>query len=256
MKGYTWKSRISILGSCLFFLTLWQVFSIIINNDIYLPRVEQVVNGTREIFSNKDFLKIVLSTFYRTSLCYTLAIILAMILGVLTFMYPFFRYLMIPINAFAKTIPTMVLVVLALVWFNKDKAPFVVGFAITLPILYEGIVSSLEGIDGKIIEMLNIYEVSLIDKIKNIYWPVMRFYFISIFVSTFSLAFKVVIAGEVHGQPKYGIGSAIQLEKVNFNTSGIFSWIVIIAIISLVFELINKFLKNSAYRWKNNEYRN
>ena len=72
----------------------------------------------------------------------------------------------------------------------------------------------------------------------------------SIFVSTFSLAFKVVIAGEVHGQPKYGMGSQIQIEKVNFNTSGIFAWIIIIVLISLIFELINSILRKRVYRWK------
>ena len=73
----------------------------------------------------------------------------------------------------------------------------------------------------------------------------------SILISTFSLAFKVVIAGEVHGQPKYGIGTAVQIEKVNFNTVGIFAWIVIIAFISILFEYINKKLLKRVYRWKN-----
>lgn len=77
----------------------------------------------------------------------------------------------------------------------------------------------------------------------------MKFYLMSIFVSTLSLTFKVVIAGEVHGQPKYGIGSQIQMEKVNFNTTGIFAWIIIIVFISLIFELINKKLNKITYRW-------
>ena len=77
----------------------------------------------------------------------------------------------------------------------------------------------------------------------------MKFYFMSIFVSTLSLTFKVVITGEVYGQPKFGIGSQIQLEKVNFNVSGIFAWIVIIVLISLFLEIINKILKEKIYRW-------
>ena len=72
-------------------------------------------------------------------------------------------------------------------------------------------------------------------------------------MSTFSLAFKVVIAGEVHGQPKYGIGSAIQLEKMNFNTNAIFAWIIIISIISIVFEKINKMISKRVYRWKDED---
>jgi NitT/TauT family transport system permease protein len=246
---YSWKSKIYTFLSCIFFIGIWQLIAVIINNDIYIPRIEQIIEATKEIFNSKDFWQIILSSFYRTLLSYVAALVLSMILGVLSVVYPFFKYLMEPINSFGKTIPTMVLVVLSLVWFDKEKTPFVVGFAIILPILYEGIRNNLLQIDKKILEMTKVYEVSLTDKIKKVYFPVMKFYFMSIFVSTFSLTFKVVIAGEVHGQPKFGIGSQIQLEKVNFNTPGIFAWIVIIVIISLGLEIINKLLYKKIYRW-------
>lgn len=249
MMKYSWKSKIYTLISCLFFIILWQVIAVITNNDIYIPRLQQVSVALKDIYMEQNFWKAIFSSFYRTIISYVLALVLSMILGILGAVYPFFRYLMQPLNSFAKTVPTMVLVVLLLVWFDKDITPFAVGFAIIFPILYEGIRNSLMQIDKKLIDMTKIYEVSLIDKIKKIYIPVMKFYFMSIFVSTFSLAFKVVITGEVYGQPKFGIGSQIQLEKVNFNVSGIFAWIVIILFISLVLEIINKLLNKKIYRW-------
>lgn len=249
MMKYSWKSKLYTLLSCLFFIGLWQLLAVVINNDIYIPRIQQVIEAINLIFKEQNFWKTILSSFYRTMLSYILALAFSMILGVLGAVYPFFQYLMQPINSFWKTIPTMVLVILSLVWFDKDKTPFVVGVAIIFPILYEGIRNSLMQIDKKIIDMTKIYEVSLKDKIKKIYLPVMKFYFMSIFVSTFALTFKVVIAGEVYGQPKFGIGSQIQLEKVNFNVSGIFAWIVIIVLISLFLEIINKILKEKIYRW-------
>ncbi len=249
MMKYSWTSKLYTLLSCVFFIVVWQLIAIIINNDIYIPRIQQVIEAVGIIFKDQNFLKIILSSFYRTIFSYILALVLAMILGILSVVYPFFQYLLQPINSFGKTIPTMVLVVLSLVWFDKDKTPFIVGFAIVFPILYEGIRNGILKIDKKIIDMTKIYEVSLKDKIRKIYLPVMKFYFMSIFVSTFALTFKVVIAGEVHGQPKFGIGSQIQLEKVNFNVSGIFAWIVIIIIISLVLEIINKLLNEKTYRW-------
>ena len=249
MMKYSWKSKFYTLLSCVFFIGIWQLIAIIIDNDIYIPRLEQVTLAISNIFSDRNSLKIIFSSFYRTTTSYILALIFSMILGVLTVVYPFFKYLMEPINSFSKTIPTMVLVVLSLVWFDKDKTPFVVGFAIIFPILYEGIRNNLLQIDKKIIDMTKIYEISLKDKIKKIYVPVIKFYFMSIFVSTFSLTFKVVIAGEVYGQPKFGIGSQIQVEKVNFNTPGIFAWIVIIVVISLILEILNKLLRKRTYRW-------
>lgn len=249
MMKYSWKSKLYTLISCLFFMGLWQVFAIIINNDIYIPKIQQVIEAIKLIFMEQDFWKVILSSFYRTILSYILALVFSMILGILGTVHPFFRYLMQPVNSFAKTIPTMVLVVLLLVWFDKDITPFAVGFAIIFPMLYEGVRNSLVQIDNKIIDMTKIYEVSLKDKIRKIYFPVMKFYFMSIFVSTFSLTFKVVITGEVYGQPKFGIGSQIQLEKVNFNVSGIFAWIVIIVFISIFLEIVNYLLKKKIYRW-------
>ena len=69
-------------------------------------------------------------------------------------------------------------------------------------------------------------------------------------MSTFSLAFKVVIAGEVHGQPKYGIGTVIQYEKMNFNTEAIFAWIIIIAMISFALDILNKFITKKSFKWR------
>lgn len=249
MMKYSWKSKIYTLISCLFFIILWQVVAVIINNDIYIPKLLQVNAALKDIYMEQNFWKAIFSSFYRTIISYVLALAFSMILGILGAVYPFFRYLMQPLNSFAKTVPTMVLVVLLLVWFDKDITPFAVGFAIIFPVLYEGVRNSLMQIDKKLIDMTKIYEVSLIDKIKKIYVPVMKFYFMSIFVSTFSLTFKVVITGEVYGQPKFGIGSQIQLEKVNFNVSGIFAWIVIIVFISIVLEVINKLLNKKIYRW-------
>lgn len=253
MKKFSWKNKLYNLVSCIIFIVIWEFIAIYINNEIYLPKIELIIKSIWEIILDGEFFKIIVSTFYRTTCSYLIALFLAVVFGVLSFACPLFYYLLNPINSFFKIIPTLVLIALALIWFDKDKAPYIVGFAIVLPILYEGIRNSIKEIDKNIIEMTEIYEVSFGDKLKKIYFPKIKFYLISIFVSTFSLAFKVVIAGEVHGQPKYGIGSQIQIEKINFNTSGIFAWISIIVLISLIFELINVVLRKKVYRWRNCE---
>lgn len=250
MKAYLWKNRKQEIVSVLILLILWEIAAIKMNNDIYLPRIEEVFKSMITIIRGKNFQWNFLSSVYRTLISFFAAYILAVILGVLSLMYPIFKNFFRPINAIFKTIPTMVLVVLALVWFDKDKAPFVVGFAIVFPILYEGVMSSINNVDKKILEMCKIYNVSKKEKIKKIYLPAIKFYTTGIFVSTFSLAFKVVVAGEVHGQPKYGIGAAIQQEKMNFNITGIFAWIVIIAIMSVILEIANKFIVRKTNRWK------
>ena len=240
MKEFSWKSKLNILIGLLFFLIVWEIAAYIINNDIYLPKLQNVFYSIIEIIKDKDFLKNVSSSMGRSLISFFSALILAVFVSILAVYSSFFNDFIKPFNAIIKTIPTMVLVVLALVWFDKDKAPYVVGFAIVYPILLEGIISEITNVDKKILEMCTIYNVSTKNKILKIYFLVLIRYLIDTFMSSFSLAFKVVIAGEVHGQPAYGIGAAIQNDKVNFEITNIFAWIILIALFSIVFELINK----------------
>lgn len=253
MKESTWKSKFEILIGGFILLLLWQVIALKINNDIYLPKLQEVLASIAQIVKEKDFLLIVFSSFYRTIISFGVALIFAIIMGVLSSLYPLINNLLKPLNSIGKTIPTLVLVVLALIWVDKDNAPFIVGIAIVFPILYDGILNTLTKNDKKLEEMMKIYEVPTLEKVKKVYVPNIIFYILKILVPTISLAFKVVIAGEVHGQPKYGIGASVQLAKMNFDTPTIFAWIVIIAIISLLFELVNKILTKKYYRWQKDE---
>ena len=101
-----------------------------------------------------------------------------------------------------------------------------------------------------ILEMADLYKISRKDKILNIYLPSIKFSLISILSSTISLGFKIVIAGEVYGQPLYGIGAMIQSEKVNFNTTAIFAWIIIIVIISSLLNLMEKIMLRRVFIWR------
>ncbi|RDY23649.1 ABC transporter permease subunit [Romboutsia maritimum] len=253
MKEFTLlrNDKFQILIFSIMFLFIWQIVAVLINNDIYLPTLGQVFNSIDEIINSKRFCIDIFSSVGRCIFSFLFALITALILGILSYANKIFRNLLKPINALAQSIPTMVLVVLTLIWFDKDDTPFIVGFAIVFPILYESVLGSITGIDKKILEMAELYNIDLKYKILKIYLPNIKFQLASILGSTFSLALKVVIAGEVHGQPTYGMGTMIQLEKINFNTSGIFGWIIIIILISLMLNICQKIILRRVFIWKN-----
>lgn len=244
------KDNLEVALSCVAFLIIWEVVALIIKNDIYLPTIGQTLNALKEIIIEKRFYLDILLTVTRTSISFIVAFIVALMLGLSAYSFRIIKNFLKPINALVQSIPNMVLIVLALIWFNKDNTPYIVGFAVVFPILYDTILGAMSGIDKATIEMAKIYNISTIDKILKIYIPSIKFRLVPIMISTFSLAFKVVIAGEVHGQPKYGIGTMIQIEKINFNTSGVFAWLSIILIISLILELIKQFTLRRTFVWK------
>ena len=251
MKESSLKNKAQVLLSCILLVIIWQVIAMKVNNPIYLPTVDVVIYNLVDIIKDKDFLMNLGSSLYRTIISFIIALASAILLGLVSAFSNFFRNMLKPINALSISIPTMVLVVLSLIWFDKDKAPFIVGIFIVFPILYEGVISAIHSIDKNIVQMADIYKVRFVDKFRYIYLKAIKLQIINLLLSTFSLAFKVVIAGEIHGQPQYGIGTVIQYEKMNFNTEAIFAWIIVVAFVSFILDILNKIIIKKNYRWKN-----
>lgn len=250
IKIFQDKNQVQVVLSCAILLFLWEIIALKINNDIYLPTLQQVFISMKEIVLEDRFILDVVSTISRCILSFFIALVVALILGIISNNLNIFKNFLTPITSLARSIPNMVLIVLTLIWFNKESAPYIVVFIMVFPVLYDAILGSMKSIDKGILEMAELYKISRKDKILNIYLPSIKFSLVSILSSTISLGFKIVIAGEVYGQPLYGIGAMIQSEKVNFNSTGIFAWIIIIVIISSILNLIEKFLLRRVFVWK------
>ena len=244
------KNKMQVTISCIILLFLWQIIALKINNDIYLPTLGQVFLSIKEIILEDGFILNVFSTISRCILSFVIALVTAFILGIISYSFNIFKNFLTPITSLASSIPNMVLIVLTLIWFNKESAPYIVVFIMVFPVLYDAVLGSMKNIDKGILEMANLYKISKKDKIFKIYLPSIKFSLLSILSSTISLGFKIVIAGEVYGQPVYGIGAMIQSEKVNFNTTAVFAWIIIIVIISSLLNLIEKLLLRRAFVWR------
>lgn len=244
------NDNIEVVLSCAILLFLWEIVAIKINNDIYLPTIGQIIESLKDIVSNQKFYLDVLYSISRGSISFFIAIIVSVVCGLLAYTSRLFKNFIKPINVVASAIPTMVLIILALIWFDKNKASFIVGFLIVFPILYEAVLDAMMRIDKGIIEMANLYDISVKDKILKIYIPAIKIQISGILVSTYSLALKVVIAGEVYSQPKYGMGAMIQVEKINFNTTAIFSWLIVIVSIFIILDKISKAIERKLYIWK------
>lgn len=250
IKLFIDRNKIQVALSCVILLFLWQITALKIDNDIYLPTLTQVFVSIKEIVLNDRFILHVLSTISRCILSFIIALIVAFVLGIVSYSFNIFKNFLTPIISLASSLPNMVLIVLTLIWFNKESAPYIVVFIMVFPVLYDAVLGSMKNIDKGILEMADLYEIGRKDKILKIYLPAIKFSLISILSSTISLGFKIVIAGEVYGQPEYGIGAMIQSEKVNFNTTAIFAWIIIIIIISSLLNLIEKSMLRRTFIWR------
>lgn len=250
MKDCTWKSKKLIAVSILAIILLWQATSMVVNNDIIVPSIKSIILSLLDIIKDKKFLYVIGATILRSLTSFLISIFFAFLIGVLSSQSKILYNFMIPILAFLKSVPTMAIVILALIWLSSEKAPMLIGFIVVFPILYESVIWGIQNVDSKLLDMAKLYKVKTYSIVKNIYIPSILFSINSVINSALGLNLKVVIAGEVLGQPKYSIGSSLQMEKLYLNTSGVFAWIIIVVIFTGVFEVITKLLYKKAYKWK------
>ena len=238
MKSFTLKDRkLSIVSKGLI-IVLWIFLSRIINNEVIFPTLSSTIYSLINIIRKPNFIIIIYYSLIRTLIGFAISLFLAILLGILSSIYNIIYHLMVPIINFLTSVPTMAIIILALIWLNNEFAPMFVGFIMVFPILYETVLKGILNVDNNIIDMAKVYKVHNITLIKDIYIPNILINLSYIFPSALGINFKMVIAGEALSQPKYAIGTNLQLQKMYLNTAGVFAWIIIILLMSKIFKYI------------------
>lgn len=243
MKVFTIKNRgfsLAPLASKLLIIVVWIILSRLIDNEIILPSISSTVKDLVKIVMKPDFFQILGYSIIRSLLGFIISLAIAIIVGVLSRISKFIYNLMIPIVRFLSSTPTIAIIILALIWLNNELVPLFVGFIMVFPILYETVLKSILNIDKKILEMSKVYNVSKFYIIKDIYLPSIFMSLSNILSSAMGINLKMVIAGEVLSQPKYAIGTNLQIQKIYLNTPGVFAWIIIILAIGKMYEYLMK----------------
>ena len=252
MKNSILKDRKLSIISKISIIIIWILLSRSVNNEVIIPSIKSTFASMIRIIKDPNFFNIIKYTLLRTLIGFLISLSLAMIIGIVSSVSKITYNLMVPILKFLNSIPTIAIIVLALIWLNNELVPMLVGFIMVFPILYENILNGILNVDKDIIQMANLYKVGKIKIVNNIYIPSILYNLSSVFNTVLGINLKMVIAGEVLGQPKYAIGSNLQLERIYLNTSGVFAWIIIILLISETFDYISKAINYylDINRWK------
>ena len=238
MKGFTLNKH-KALG-LITLIIIWTLSHIIIGNSVVLPSPIETTIAFKEIIISPNFVITILTTLSRIMISFLIGLVLALVLGIISAINQWFYDFLSPVISLFKIVPTMAIVILALIWLTNQRAPILITIIIVLPILYEAVIKGIKNIDPNILSMTGVYQVSTGDIIKYIYIPSILNNIMAIFSSAMGLCLKIVIGGEVLGQPSNSIGTSIQTEKMYLNTAGVLGWIIILVILSFVIDLATK----------------
>lgn len=238
------------ISTLLLILIIYAIISKAVGIDMLVPSVPSTIKELIGLFGKKSFYTAVFWTLLRAFIAYFSAIVVAGILAVLTYVFKPLKSAMSPIIILIRIMPTMSLILLALIWFDSFEATVLVAFSVVFPMLYTAFADALESVDNELIEMARIYEVDKKTKIFKLYLPQMSSGIFTGIRSSIGLNLKLIIAAEVLAQTADSMGIYMQFAKINLDTAELIAWTIVAILLGAFFEGIVKLIEKKVVKWK------
>ena len=220
------------------FIGLWHLISIKINSEIIFPDIQNILKKLFEIILERSFYKDLISSIIRVFITFALSFLLAIILGIISGIFKSMRYILMPIINFIRTIPTIPLILVAIIWFDNNKVPIFVSMLVIFPIMYDSICNGIINVDKDLIDMSLSYNVSLKTQIINLYIPSIKPYILTAISQSMGITWKSILAAEILSLPTLGIGTKLYESHLYLDTISLFAYCLIAVIFNGIFEII------------------
>ena len=185
-------------------------------------------------------------TLLRTLEGFGIALIGAILLGILGGLVKPIQVVLRPTMIVFKSAPTAAFVFLFFVLFGGQHAPIFVVSLLALPILYESIVAGFNNIPKEIEDSLKVDAGNKLKGLLRVKVPIAIPYFMVGLASSFALSLKTEIMAEIiTGSTNMGLGTAIHAYRIidASDLTPIFAIALIAIIIILIVDLIGFFVK-------------
>ena len=230
-----WGVRLGVLA---FWLAVWQMVAVAINQDIVLTSPIQTIQTLFSLAQLREFWVSIGLSLLRIFVGGALAFTFGSLLAFLSFKYKLVKLLFEPLISTIKSIPVASFVILLLIWVRTPYLSISISFLMALPIIYIAVLEGLLGTDQKLIEMANVYQIHGWYRVKAIYLSQLMPSLKTATSLAMGFCWKSGIAAEVIGLPTFSIGEHLYNAKVYLDTPALFAWTLVVIVMSVLGEKI------------------
>lgn len=241
MKNKIFITVARLFVPLLFWVSVWQSFSLIVNNAYFLPSVPETFSSLIVILSSEYFFKVVFFTLLRVTIGLILGTVLGILLAFLSNAFSPIKSLITPLMSIIKSTPVATFIIILWVMMSGDALAVFIAVLMVMPIIWQNTMDGFTSIDKELLEVCIIYELSFFKKLRILVFPTLKKFLIPAIITSTGLAWKSEIAAEIIAYTKNSIGQYINDSKYFFDTSGVFAWTIIIIIMSFSLEKITKY---------------
>ncbi len=252
MKEFFVKRKINIVCSVSAVAVAWLAWIIAyyaVDNDYVIPSFGDTFISLFACFGESRFWASFGWTLLRTSAAFVISFALALPCAALAAFYKPFKSFMSPLVAVMRTLPTLAVVLLLLLWTSVRAAPVIVTVLLLFPVEYAQICAAIEGVDGELLQMARVYRVSKKDRMLKIYLPLASPNVLSQLGANFSLGLKVTISAEVLANTYTSLGGMMQSARSFLEMPRLAALTVVAVVTGLLIDVALSQLKRINAKW-------
>ena len=258
MKGRSGVKKLNIFFSVLSVISLciaWIIGYYAVGNDYLLPSFGETAAEMGKQLASAEFWVAFGLTFGRSLYAWLLAFVLAAAFASLSALSESFARFFAPIVSVMRTVPTMAITLMLLVWTTPRVAPVIVSFLMLFPLTYAQLIAAYKGIDPKLAEMAEVYQIGKKERIFRIYLPLMLPDLFAQCGANLSLTLKVMISAEVLSSTFRSLGGLIHDAAYYSQMARMFAVVLLVLITAGILEFVIGKLTLITDRWKKGRMR-
>ncbi len=225
-------------GIIAFWLAIWQLLDVTIDNRLVLAGPIRVAQALVEQIGQPDFWVICGASFGRIALGFLLSFVVGFLLALVSCRHRLFRDFVDPIISLLRTIPVASFIILLLIWVGNQALTVFLAFFIVLPLIYTNMVTGFESVDRQMLEMARVYGLSRWRTFLYIYRPAFMPFLMSSTKISLGMTWKSGIMAEVLATPKPSIGKEMATARTFLDTPDLLAWTVVVMVLSFLFEKV------------------
>lgn len=220
------------------------------SNPIFIPNPLKVCQDLIETIKNGQLFKALQYSFLRITMATLISALIAIPIGVLIYNVRIARDFLYPIVSAMRYIPVTAFYPLLIMWFGIDelmKIAFL--FIATFVYMMPSVILALDEVNQDLIDTGLTIGMTRFQTITRIQLPATMPSLMNSFIMMYGIGWTYIAVAETVNA-KYGLGWIIQQSSSRGRTGMVFMAIIVIVIVSVLFDTVSKFLVKRVFKWR------
>lgn len=219
-------------------------------NPLFVPNPKTVIQNLIMLIQNGEIFIAIRYSFLRVTVAAFMSAMVAMPIALLVYNIRLAKDVLSPVINIMRYIPVTAFYPLLIMWFGIDELMKIVFlFIATFVYMMPSVILCLEEVNTDLIDTGLTIGMSKFQTVYKIQIPASLPSILNSFIMMYGIGFTYIAVAETINA-KYGLGYIIQQSSARGRTDMVFMAIIVIMIISVVFDFVAKGFVRKIFRWR------